>query len=93
MVTYAQISPNTVNPRDIAGSAEGEESIAKIYINNNGIEKRNSRIFTIFSLRRELSPTCIAQVAQTQSCATNRALKSHAACHVPLGTKGQLSTY
>ena len=46
-------------------------------------EKRSSRFFTIFSLRRELSPTrTLKQHNGRSSCAT---------CRVPSGTTGQLS--
>ena len=57
-----------------------------IIMNNNCIQRRSSRFYTLSSLRRELSPT--------QSCANHVQhveRLSCARCCVPHSTKGQLS--
>ena len=58
--------------------------------NNNRIERRYSRFFTIFSQRWELSPTCTRNRVQI-TCNTSSAYHVQVLCYVPLGTKGQLS--
>ena len=61
-------------------------------VNNNRIERRNSRFVTISSLFCELSPNTYVLMAWTQSCANhmqhNERL-SHVTCHMPCGMKGQ----
>ena len=60
--------------------------------NYDRISKAQLKIFTI-PLHRKLSPTH-AQAARAQSCANHEqhfGRLSRAACHVPLGMKGQLS--
>ena len=62
---------------------------------NNRIQRRYSRFFTISSQRRELSPTRtlkwpVRNRAQI-TCNTSSAYHVQVSCHVPLGTKGQLS--
>ena len=61
--------------------------------NNNRTQRRNSRFFTISSLRREPSAcNTYAKVARAQSCANHRTLITcNMSCFVPRGTKGQLS--
>ena len=66
VVTYAEISPKMVNPKDTAG--ERRIMIILIVIinynnNNNRIQRHNSRFFKVqsrffSSLCREPSPTC-----------------------------------
>ena len=61
---------------------------------NNRIQRRKSRFFTISSLRRELSPTRTLKGALAQSCANHVQLIkriSRVTCYVPRGTKRQLS--
>ena len=55
-------------------------------------ERRNSRLFTICSLRSELSPSCMPQVARVQSCANHMQHIGRSSCAtcVPRA-KGQLS--
>ena len=63
--------------------------------NNNLIQRRYSRFFTIFSQRRELSPTCTLKWPGRNrvqiTCNTSNAYHVQVSCYVPLGTKGQLS--
>ena len=59
--------------------------------NNNSIQRRDSRSFTISSLRRELSPSGQDAIA-CKSRATHRALITcNRSCYVPRDMKGQLS--
>ena len=63
--------------------------------NNNRIQRRYSRIFTISSQRRELSPTRTLKWPVRNhvkiTCNTTSAFHVQVSCYVPLGTKGQLS--
>ena len=63
--------------------------------NNNRIQRRYSRSFTISSQRRELSPTRTLKWPWRNSvqttCNTSSADHVQVSCYVPLGTKGQLS--
>ena len=66
-----------------------------IVINNNRIQRRYSRFFTISSQRREPSPTCVLKLPghnQVQTtCNTQSAHHVQVTCSVPPGTKGQFS--
>ena len=63
--------------------------------NNNHCQRRYWRFFTIFSQRRELSPTRTLKWPERScvqiTCNTLNAYHVQVSCHVPLGTKGQLS--
>ena len=59
---------------------------------NNRIQRRYSRFFTISSQRRELSPTRTPRRNRVQiTCNTLSAYHVQVSCYVPFGTKGQLS--
>ena len=64
--------------------------------NNNLIQRRYSRFFTISSQRRELSPTRTLKWPGRNrvqiTCNTSSADHVQVSCYVPLGTKGQLSS-
>ena len=64
------------------------------YDNNNRIQRRCSRIFTISSQRSELSPThtlkWLGRNHVQIMCSTSNAYHVQVSCYVPLGTKGQL---
>ena len=62
--------------------------------NNNRIQRRNSRLFTVSSLSREhVGLRSSGQGAIVcKSCATHQALiECNTSCYVPRGTKEQLS--
>ena len=63
--------------------------------NNNRIQRRYSRVFTISSQRHELSPTRTLKWpgrSRVQiTCNTSSAYHLQVLCYVSLGTKGQLS--
>ena len=63
--------------------------------NNNRIQRRCSRFFTISSRRRELSPTRTLKWPGRNrvqiTCNTSSAYHVQVSCYVPLGTKEQLS--
>ena len=63
--------------------------------NNNRIQRRYSRFFTISSQRRELSPTRRLKWPRRNRvqimCNTSNAYHEQVSCYVPLCTKGQLS--
>ena len=63
--------------------------------NNNCIQRRYSRLFTISSQRRNLSPTRTLKWPGRNrvqiTCNTLSAYHVQVSCYVPLGTKGQLS--
>ena len=63
--------------------------------NNNRIQRRYSRFFTISSQRHELSSTRMLKRPGHNrvqiTCNTSSAYHVQVSCYVPLGTKGQLS--
>ena len=63
--------------------------------NDNRIQRRYSRFFTISSQRRELSPTRTlkwpVRYRVQITCSTSSAYHVQVSCYVPLGTKGQPS--
>ena len=63
--------------------------------NNNRIQRRYSRFFTISSQCRKLSPTRTLKWPGRNrvqiTCNTSSACHLQVSCYVPLGTKGQLS--
>ena len=63
--------------------------------NDNGIQRRYLRFFTISSQRRELFPTRTLKWPGRNrvqiTCNTSSAYHVQVSCYVPLGTKGQLS--
>ena len=66
-----------------------------IIINNNHIQRRYSRFFTISSQRCELSPTRMLKWPGRNrvhiTCNTSSAYHVQVSCYVPLSTKGELS--
>ena len=63
--------------------------------NNNHIQRRYSRFFTISSQGRELSPTHMLKWPRRNrvqiTCNTSSAYHVQVSCYVAVGTKGQLS--
>ena len=63
--------------------------------NNNHIQRRYSRFFTISSQCRKLTPTRTLKWPRCNrvqiTCNTSSAYHVQMSCYVPLGTKGQLS--
>ena len=67
----------------------------RIIYNNNRIQRRYSRFFTIYSQCHELSPTRTLKWPRRNrvqiTCNTSNAYHVQVSCYVPRGMKGQLS--
>ena len=88
----------------LARNVEKDQSVTRLLIrhievnnnqNNNRIQRRYSRFFTMSSQHRELSPTRTLKRSGHNrvqiTCNTSSAYHVQVSCHVPLSTKGQLS--